>query len=132
MRKEDVSDNTEIARYQNETQQISTMRWVLVCTIIAGTVLMIMSIVSPFILLPLIHPSSQQLSPQLLTVAQQLATAPRDVLPFATALVGFAGGVVTAMFRTSIGTLAPSGRSSRTSDSSGASSEKETKDGSPM
>jgi hypothetical protein len=93
---------------------------------------MIMSIVSPFILLPWLNPSSQQLSPQLLTVAQQLAAAPRDVLPFATALVGFAGGVATAMFRTSIGTLSPSGRSSRTIDSSGASSEKETKDGSPM
>ncbi len=132
MRKEDLSENTEIARYQNETQQISFMRWVLVCTIVAGTVLMIMSIVSPLILLPLLSPSSQQLSPQSLTVAQQLAMAPKDVLPFATALVGFAGGIVTAMFRTSTGTLGPSGRSSRTSDSSGISSEKEAKDGSPM
>jgi hypothetical protein len=36
----------------------------------------------------------------MIAVAQQLTTAPRDVLPFATALVGFAGGVLTAMYRT--------------------------------
>lgn len=106
------------------------MRWVL--AIVTGTVLLIMSIVSPLILLPLLSPSSQQLSPQSLTVAQQLAMAPKDVLPFATTLVGFAGGIVTAMFRTSTSTLGPSGRSSRTSDSSGISLEREKKDGSPM
>ena len=48
-----------------------------------------------------LHPLSPLLPQQtILTADQQFTTAPRDVLPFATALVGFAGGVVTAMYRT--------------------------------
>ncbi len=62
---------------------------------------MMLSIVAPFIVLAFLHPLSPSLPQQtILTAAQQFTTAPRDVLPFATALVGFAGGVVTAMYRT--------------------------------
>lgn len=96
----EMTDPT-IAKYENETRQITSMKWVLVTTIVAGTLLMMMSIVAPFIVLAVLHalsPSSPQQS--ILTAAQQFTTAPRDVLPFATALVGFAGGVVTAMYRT--------------------------------
>ena len=56
------------------------------------------STVHCFTVLHALSPSSPQQS--ILTAAQQFTTAPRDVLPFATALVGFAGGVVTAMYRT--------------------------------
>ncbi|HYT44992.1 MAG TPA: hypothetical protein VEP90_21875 [Methylomirabilota bacterium] len=90
-----------IAKYENETRQITSMKWVLVTTIVAGTLLMMLSIVAPFIVIAVLHtlsPSSSQQS--ILTAAQQYTTAPRDVLPFATALVGFAGGVVVAMYRT--------------------------------
>jgi hypothetical protein len=90
-----------IAKYENETRQITSMKWVLVTTIVAGTLLMMLSIVAPFIIIAVLHtvsPSSPQQS--ILTAAQQFTTAPRDVLPFATALVGFAGGVVVAMYRT--------------------------------
>lgn len=90
-----------IAKYENETRQITSMKWVLVTTIVAGTLLMMLSIVAPFIVIAVLHtlsPSSPQQS--ILTAAQQFTTAPRDVLPFATALVGFAGGVVVAMYRT--------------------------------
>ena len=90
-----------IAKYENETRQITSMQWVLVTTIVAGTLLMMLSIVAPFVVIAVLHtlsPSSPQQS--ILTAAQQYTTAPRDVLPFATALVGFAGGVVVAMYRT--------------------------------
>ena len=90
-----------IAKYENETRQITSMKWVLVTTIVAGTLLMMLSIVAPFVVIAVLHtlsPSSPQQS--ILTAAQQFTTAPRDVLPFATALVGFAGGVVVAMYRT--------------------------------
>ena len=90
-----------IAKYENETRQITSMKWVLVTTIVAGTLLMMLSIVAPFVVIAVLHtlsPSSPQQS--ILTAAQQYTTAPRDVLPFATALVGFAGGVVVAMYRT--------------------------------
>ena len=90
-----------IAKYENETSQITSMKWVLVTTIVAGTLLMMLSIVAPFVVIAVLHtlsPSSPQQS--ILTAAQQFTTAPRDVLPFATALVGFAGGVVVAMYRT--------------------------------
>jgi hypothetical protein len=93
-----------VAKYENETRQITSMKWVLVTTIVAGTLLMMLSIVAPFIVIAVLHtlsPSSSQQS--ILTAAQQFTTAPRDVLPFATALVGFAGGVVVAMYRTSTG-----------------------------
>lgn len=93
-----------IAKYENETRQITSMKWVLVTTIVAGTLLMMLSIVAPFIVIAVLHtlsPSSPQQS--ILTAAQQFTTAPRDVLPFATALVGFAGGVVVAMYRTGTG-----------------------------
>ena len=97
-----------IAKYENETRQITSMKWVLVTTIVAGTLLMMLSIVAPFIVIATLHslsPSSPQQS--ILTAAQQYTTAPRDVLPFATALVGFAGGVVVAMYRTSTGQGTP-------------------------
>ena len=90
-----------IAKYENETRQITSMKWVLVTTIVAGTLLMMLSIVAPFVVIAVLHtlsPSSPQQS--ILTAAQQFTTEPRDVLPFATALVGFAGGVVVAMYRT--------------------------------
>jgi hypothetical protein len=96
----EMTDPT-IAKYENETRQITSMKWVLVTTIVAGTLLMMLSIVAPFIIIAVLHtvsPSSPQQS--ILTAAQQFTTAPRDVLPFATALVGFAGGVVVAMYRT--------------------------------
>ncbi len=96
----EMTDPT-IAKYENETRQITSMKWVLVTTIVAGTLLMMLSIVAPFIVIAVLHtlsPSSPQQS--ILTAAQQYTTAPRDVLPFATALVGFAGGVVVAMYRT--------------------------------
>ena len=90
-----------VAKYENETRQIISMKWILVTTIVAGTLLMMLSIVAPFIVLAFLHPLSPSLPQQtILTAAQQFTTAPRDVLPFATALVGFAGGVVTAMYRT--------------------------------
>jgi len=95
-----MSDPT-IAKYENETRQITSMKWVLVTAIVAGTLLMMLSIVAPFIVIGVLHtlsPSSPQQS--ILTAAQQFTSAPRDVLPFATALVGFAGGVVVAMYRT--------------------------------
>src|SRR5947208_15517432 len=90
-----------IAKYENEKRKITSMKWVLVTTIVAGTLLMMLSIVAPFVVIAVLHtlsPSSPQQS--ILTAAQQFTTAPRDVLPFATALVGFAGGVVVAMYRT--------------------------------
>ena len=93
-----------VAKYENETRQITSMKWVLVTTIVAGTLLMMLSIVAPFIVIAVLHtlsPSSPQQS--ILTAAQQFTTAPKDVLPFATALVGFAGGVVVAMYRTGTG-----------------------------
>ncbi len=99
----EMTDPT-IAKYENETRQITSMKWVLVTTIVAGTLLMMLSIVAPFIVIAVLHtlsPSSPQQS--ILTAAQQFTTAPRDVLPFATALVGFAGGVVVAMYRTGTG-----------------------------
>jgi len=96
----EMTDPT-IAKYENETRQIISMKWILVTTIVAGTLLMMLSIVAPFIVLAFLHPLSPSLPQQtILTAAQQFTTAPRDVLPFATALVGFAGGVVTAMYRT--------------------------------
>ena len=97
-----------IAKYENETRQITSMKWVLVTTIVAGTLLMMLSIVAPFIVIETLHtlsPSSPQQS--ILTADQQFTTAPRDVLPFATALVGFAGGVVVAMYRTGAGQGTP-------------------------
>ncbi|HET7148198.1 MAG TPA: hypothetical protein VFI73_06820 [Candidatus Nitrosopolaris sp.] len=90
-----------IAKYENETRQLTSMKWVLVTTIVAGTLLMMLSIVAPFVVLAVLHTLFPSLAQQsILTAAQQFTTAPRDVLPFATALVGFAGGVVTAMYRT--------------------------------
>jgi hypothetical protein len=119
-RKEQLSNDQTIANYQAQTKQIAHMKWVLLAAIIAGTLLMMISILAVFILptffiYTILHvsPSSKinqtQISQMLNTpTAQNLASAPRDVLPFATALVGFAGGVVTAMFR--IGTPPPAGQ----------------------
>ena len=65
---------------------------------------MMMSILSPFIGLNTLISYSNGTKPdptKLASTAQQMTAAPRDILPFATGLVGFAGGVVTAMYRTS-------------------------------
>jgi uncharacterized membrane protein YgcG len=116
-----------IAKYENETRQLTSMKWVLVTTIVAGTLLMMLSIVAPFIVLAFLHPLAPALPQQtILTAAQQFTTAPRDVLPFATALVGFAGGVVVAMYRTGTAQGTPpqssAGQSSAGQSSAGQSS----------
>jgi hypothetical protein len=80
------------------------MKWVLICAIVAGTLLMMISIISPFIIVALIHTTvhtSIANQTGLVNTVDKLASTPRDVLPLATGLVGFAGGVVTAMFRAS-------------------------------
>ena len=89
------SDNETIANYENQTQQIKDMKWVLICAITAGTSLMVISVLAPFITVNWIH---VPLSPDTI---DKLVSTPGAVLPLATGLVGFAGGVVTAMFRTS-------------------------------
>jgi hypothetical protein len=97
------SENATIARYQNETQQIKDMKWVLVCAIVAGTSLMMLSVIAPFIIVGLIHVSlgSSPMPTGILNTVDKLTSTPGAVLPLATGLVGFAGGVVTAMFKTS-------------------------------
>jgi hypothetical protein len=108
------SANETIAQYQNQTRQIKDMKWVLLGAIIAGTLLMMISIIAPYLIITLLHisiaqpPQNNQTQTKMLDTIQTLASAPKDVLPFATALAGFAGGVVTAMFRTS---TAPPGQS---------------------
>ncbi|HEX9319217.1 MAG TPA: Ig-like domain-containing protein, partial [Nitrososphaeraceae archaeon] len=58
-----------------------------------------------YFIITLLHtyfiPQSNQTQTKIVDTIQTLSNAPKDVLPFATALAGFAGGVVTAMFRVS-------------------------------
>jgi hypothetical protein len=100
-----TSDSTDpvIASYQNQTRQIKDMKWVLISAIVAGTLLMMISILFPFIVVILLPTAltSQTNQTKMADMIQSFSTIPRDVLPFATALAGFAGGVVTAMFRAS-------------------------------
>jgi hypothetical protein len=97
------SPNETIAQYQNQTRQIKDMKWVLLGAIIAGTLLMMISVIAPYLIITLLHtyvtPQTNQTQTKILDTIQTLSSAPKDVLPFATALAGFAGGVVTAMFR---------------------------------
>jgi hypothetical protein len=97
------SEDPVIASYQNQTQQIKDMKWVLISAIVAGTLLMMIAIIFPFIVVTLLRTSliSQTNQTKMVDMIQTFSTVPRDVLPFATALAGFAGGVVTAMFRAS-------------------------------
>jgi hypothetical protein len=100
-----TSDSTDpvIASYQNQTRQIKDMKWVLISAIVAGTLLMMISILFPFIVVILLPTAltSQTNQTNMADMIQSFSTVPRDVLTFATALAGFAGGVVTAMFRAS-------------------------------
>jgi hypothetical protein len=100
-----TSDSTDpvIASYQNQTRQIKDMKWVLISAIVAGTLLMMISILFPFIVVILLPTAltSQTNQTKMADMIQSFSTVPSDVLPFATALAGFAGGVVTAMFRAS-------------------------------
>lgn len=100
MKKQNSTDAT-IANYQNQTQQIKDMKWVLFAAIGAGTALMVISVLAPFYTVRLLDPKNTLNA----TTVDKLADTPGAVLPLATALVGFAGGVVTAMFRTT--TTAP-------------------------
>jgi Na+/glutamate symporter len=98
------SSNETISQYQNQTRQIKDMKWVLLGAIIAGTLLMMITIVAPYLFIPLIHTyvvaqNTTFSNATIVDTIKTLSNAPKDVLPFATALAGFAGGVVTAMFR---------------------------------
>jgi hypothetical protein len=68
---------------------------------------MMISVLAPFIIVTLIHIplgnsiNSKANQTSILNTVDKLANTPGAVLPLATGLVGFAGGVVTAMFRTS-------------------------------
>lgn len=106
-RKGELSHDPRIVEYQTQTQQVAHMKWVLLGAIIAGTLLMMVSILSPFLLLGLLSLLSPKTSTSTLVsqvlngpTGQQIASVPRDVLPFATALVGFAGGIIAAIFKT--------------------------------
>jgi len=102
-----ISTDATIANYQSQTQQIKDMKWVLICAIVAGTSLMMLSVIAPFIIVGWLHASffitsfSKANQTSVLNTVDKLASTPGAVLPLATGLVGFAGGVVTAMFRTS-------------------------------
>jgi hypothetical protein len=98
-----ISTDPKIASYQAQTSQIAHMKWVLICTVVAGVFLMAVSVLGPYLYISSLHGNDPKLTLQILnsTTGQALVNAPRDVLPFATALVGFAGGVVTAMFSAS-------------------------------
>jgi Big-like domain-containing protein len=113
-RGEELSKDPIIASYQSQTKQISHMKWVLLAAIIAGTLLMMIAVISPYIAIALLHTYTLLLNnpgssakteaverSAVLNATQVLSSAPKDVLPFATGLVGFAGGVIVAIFRTS-------------------------------
>jgi hypothetical protein len=76
---------------ESEKAQLFFMLIILVVTISAGTILMGVSLFLPISFVV----SNPNASPQVL---QQINEAPKNVLPFATALVGFAGGLVTAIY----------------------------------
>jgi hypothetical protein len=99
------STDPRIANYENQTQQVKEMKWVLISAIVAGTLLMMISILFPFIaaiVLPtfLSTQTNQTNQTNVVEIVKSFSNVPRDVLPFATALAGFAGGVITAIFRT--------------------------------
>ncbi len=71
------------------------MMVILILTISAGTVLMAVSLA-----LPMFFMASNPSAPP--EVLQQWGEAPKEVLPFATGLIGFAGGLVTAIYGKSV------------------------------
>jgi hypothetical protein len=83
------------AEVNAQTSQVRSLRTVLVVTVVAGTILMMTSVLVPYFYSTLPETIITKMDVQ--TFAQ-LTSAPRDVLPFATALVGFAAGVVTALY----------------------------------
>jgi hypothetical protein len=74
------------------------MKWVLISAIIAGTLLMMIAVILSYIVVGILSAtgtSGDQASTEAMQNAIEAFTSvPRDVLPFATALAGFAGGIV--------------------------------------
>jgi hypothetical protein len=72
------------------------MMWVLLMTIGAGTFIMTISLILPLGLINTIRDVSGTNSTALTSLAT--TNMARDVLPFATGLIGFAAGLVTAIY----------------------------------
>jgi hypothetical protein len=79
----------------SEKSQLFFMMVILVLTISAGTILMAVSLAMPMFFMA----SNPRAPPEVL---EQWGEAPKDVLPFATGLIGFAGGLVTAIYGKSV------------------------------
>ena len=88
--RDEAQSNLRRFEAESEKAQLFFMLVVLVTTISAGTILMIISLVLPIFIAA--YPNAP---PALL---QQINEAPKNVLPFATGLLGFAGGLVTAIY----------------------------------
>lgn len=84
-----------------ERRQLRFMLFIILLALLLGTALMIAAVGAPLYFMSI----SSKISP---TDMAQFKDMPKDVLPFATGIIGFASGLVTALYGTRRTVVAPS------------------------